>query len=89
MALRILSEPSDPGRICDELRAAIEGAIPGAAVEVTAASPGHFEIAVASDAFAGQSRVRQQQMVYGAIAHLMQGDAPPVHAVDRLQTRVP
>jgi acid stress-induced BolA-like protein IbaG/YrbA len=44
---------------------------------------------VVSSAFVGQSRVRQQQLVYGAIAHLMQGDAAPVHAVDRLLTELP
>jgi hypothetical protein len=33
--------------------------------------------------------VRQQQKVYAAIAHLMAGDAAPVHAVDQLITRVP
>jgi hypothetical protein len=33
--------------------------------------------------------VRQQQLVYGAIAHLMKGDAAPVHAIDRLQTELP
>jgi len=33
--------------------------------------------------------LESQRMVYGAIAHLMKGDLAPVHAVDRLQTRVP
>jgi acid stress-induced BolA-like protein IbaG/YrbA len=41
---------------------------------------------VVSDAFEGKSRVRQQQMVYAAITPLMTGDAPPVHAIDRLET---
>jgi len=27
--------------------------------------------------------------VYGAIVHLMQGDAPPVHAVNSLKTQTP
>ncbi|NNL64814.1 MAG: BolA/IbaG family iron-sulfur metabolism protein [Myxococcales bacterium] len=52
-------------------------------------SPGHFEIRVVSSAFEGLSRVKQQQLVYGAITPLMSGDAPPVHAVDRLETLVP
>jgi stress-induced morphogen len=33
--------------------------------------------------------VQQHQLVYRAIAELMAGDAPPVHAIDRLVTRVP
>jgi acid stress-induced BolA-like protein IbaG/YrbA len=89
MALRILSEPSDPSRLVEDLRGAIEAAIEGAHVDVEATSPGHFEIRVVSAVFEGQSRVQQQQRVYAAIAPLMRGDAPPVHAIDRLQTLVP
>jgi hypothetical protein len=33
--------------------------------------------------------VVQQQRVYAAIAHLMKGDAAPVHAIDRLLTELP
>jgi stress-induced morphogen len=86
MTLRILSSPSEPDQIADDLKRSIEAAIPGADITVTPVSPGHFEIHVTSDAFAGKSRVQQQQLVYGAIAHLMKGDAAPVHAIDRLQT---
>ena len=89
MALRILSSPGTPDSVVADLRAAIESAIAGAKVEVAASNPGHFEISVTSEAFAGRSRVQQQQLVYGAIAHLMKGDAAPVHAIDRMQTRVP
>lgn len=89
MPLQILSEPSDPQRTAGELRAAIEAAIPDARVQVVAGGAGHFEIAVTSASFEGQSRVRQQQRVYAAIAPLMKGDAPPVHAVDQLRTRTP
>jgi acid stress-induced BolA-like protein IbaG/YrbA len=89
MALRILSSPSDPDAVARDLRRAIEEAIPGAQVEVEAAAPGHFALVVTSEAFAGKSRVAQQQLVYGAIAHLMRGDDAPVHAIDRLQTVVP
>jgi len=76
MSLRILSSP-DPAPTLDALREAIAQAIPG-----------HFTIVVASEAFAGRSLVQQQQLVYGAIAPLMAGDAAPVHAIDRLVTRV-
>jgi acid stress-induced BolA-like protein IbaG/YrbA len=71
------------------LREAVEQALPGAQVEVAANSPGHFQIRVVSDAFAGKSRLQQQQVVYAAIAHLMGGDDAPVHAIDQLQTIVP
>ena len=72
--------------VCATARQMIEAAIPGARVEVTPASPGHFEIAVKAEAFAGKSMVQQQQMVYKAIAPLMAGDSAPMHAVDRLRT---
>ena len=89
MALRILGEPSQPDATARRLREAIERAIPGARVQVQAAGPGHFALEVASESFAGQSRVVQQQRVYAAIAPLLKGDAAPVHAIDRLSTRVP
>ena len=73
------------GRMADAIRAAI----PGAAVDVAARGAGHFEVSVAADAFRGRSAVQQHQMVYAAIAPLMAGDAPPVHAIDRLSTRLP
>jgi len=83
MALQILNQPDD---VEAKIRRAIEEAIEGARVEVRSASPGHFEIRVVSGAFEGQSRVKRQRMVYAAITPLMTGDAPPVHAVDRLET---
>lgn len=89
MALRILGSPSDSGEVAGDLERAIVEAIPGAEVRVDPSSPGHFEIRVVSQAFAGRSRVQQQQLVYAAIAHLMKGEAAPVHAVDRLLTETP
>jgi len=89
MPLQILSEPSDPDRLVTALRSAIAEALPGAEIEVTAGGAGHFEIRVTSESFRGQSRVAQQQSVYAAIAPMMKGDAAPVHAIDRLETRVP
>jgi acid stress-induced BolA-like protein IbaG/YrbA len=71
------------------LRKAIEAALPGAAVEVSAGDPGHFQIRVVAEAFRGKSMVQQQQMIYAAIGHLMRGDDAPVHAIDRMQTAVP
>lgn len=71
----------------DQIRDRIERAIPGARVEVTAAEGGHFSIVVTAAAFAGLSLLEKQRLVYGAIADLMRGDNPPVHAVDQLVTR--
>jgi stress-induced morphogen len=88
MALQILNAGPDPEKIVQEIVKAIEAAIPDAAAEVRCASPGHFEITVTSAAFAGKGKVQQHQLVYGAITPLMSGDAPPVHAVDRLDCRV-
>ncbi len=92
MALKILSSPSSAEaaeEVATRMREAIEQALPGAAVRVAAVSPGHFEVEVESAEFEGLARVRQQQRVYAAIAPFMKGDAPPVHAIDRLLTRVP
>jgi len=86
MSLNVMNSPAD---LCAALRTAIEGALPGAQVEVAAGSPGHFQIRVTSERFAGKSMVQQQQLVYGAITHLMQGADAPVHAIDRMQTIVP
>lgn len=73
--------------VTESIRAAIVEKIPGAAVEVSPGSGGHFTISVTSAAFAGKSMLESQRMVYGAIAHLMSGDGAPVHAIDKLTTR--
>jgi acid stress-induced BolA-like protein IbaG/YrbA len=83
VALRILGEADG---VVERIAAAIRAALPGAQVEVRAGGPGHFEVRVVSEAFRDRSRVQQHQLVYGAIAPLMAGDAPPVHAIDRLET---
>ena len=81
--------PTDfQGSVIDAVRQAIEQKIPHSRAEVNGGG-GHFSIEVTSPAFAGSSRLESQRLVYGAIAHLMQGDAPPVHAVDSLKTRTP
>jgi stress-induced morphogen len=71
------------------LRKALEAAFQGAEIDVSSASPGHFELRVVSKAFENKTRLQQQQLVYKAIAHLMSGDSAPVHAIDRMQTLVP
>jgi len=86
VAFRILGAQDDAG---ERLRGAIVGALPGAVVEVRASGPGHFDLRVVAEAFRGRSRLQQHQLVYGAIAPLMAGDAAPVHAIDRLVTETP
>ena len=76
------------GSVIDALREAIEQQIPNSQAAVNG-SGGHFSIEVTSPAFAGRSRLESQWLVYGAIAHLMEGDASLVHAVDSLKTRTP
>jgi acid stress-induced BolA-like protein IbaG/YrbA len=76
------------GSVVDALREAIEREIPDAKANVSGGG-GHFSIEVTSSAFAGKGMLESQRLVYSAIAHLMKGDAPPVHAVDSLKTRTP
>ena len=81
--------PTDfQGSVVDALSEAIERRIPDSRAEVSGGG-GHFSIEVTSRAFDGKSLLESQRMVYGAIAHLMQGDRAPVHAVDRLKIRTP
>ncbi len=87
MTVQILGTPGDQTEIL--VKEAIERAVPGAEVEVTAGGAGHFELRVKSAAFAGQSRVAQQRSVYAAISHLMKGETAPVHAIDRLEIVIP
>ena len=81
------SHPTDyQGSVIDALREAIEQQIPDSRAAVNGGG-GHFSIEVTSPAFADRSMLAGQRLVYSAIAHLMLGDAPPVHAVDSLKTR--
>lgn len=74
--------------IVEQIRALILRAIPDAAVEVREGGGGHFSITVTSAVFAGRSLLDKQRLVMGAIADLMRGEGAPVHAIDRLETRV-
>jgi acid stress-induced BolA-like protein IbaG/YrbA len=89
MALQIINAGPPPEEIAGQVRAAIAGALPDAAIDVRPQGPGHFEITVTDVIFEGLGRVKQQQLVYGAIKELMAGPTPPVHAVDRLECLVP
>jgi acid stress-induced BolA-like protein IbaG/YrbA len=74
------------GDVCAAIREAIAVKVPGARVEVVGGG-GHYSIDVVSPEFTGKSMLASQRLVYGAIAHLMAGDRPAVHAVDRLTTK--
>jgi stress-induced morphogen len=86
VALRIASAADG---VAERMAEVIRAALPGAAVEVAPRGPGHFEVSVVAEAFRGRDRVHQHRMVYAALAPLLTGDAPPVHAIDRLSTSVP
>ena len=79
--------PTDfQGDVLAAIRHAIGEKLPGAEVDVTGGG-GHYSIGVTSPAFSGKSMLESQRIVYAAITHLMSGNQPPVHAVDRLITR--
>ncbi len=71
-------------QIAEKIREAIIEAIPDAEILVTPGGVGHFEVRVEAAIFEGLGRVKQQQLVYGAITDLMSGSNPPVHAIDKL-----
>jgi len=79
-----MSEP-----IQQAIQSSIEQALPGAIVQVDDGGGGHYSIMVTTSTFEGKTTLQRQRAVYQAIAHLMQGDNAPVHAVDRLHTIVP
>jgi acid stress-induced BolA-like protein IbaG/YrbA len=83
MSLQILGD--DSAETIEHIRSAIEAAVPCQELDVRAGSPRHYSIRVVSNAFAGLSRVKQQQLVYAAISNLMAGDSAPLHAVDHLE----
>ena len=76
------------GSIPDAITSGIKAQIPDAVVAV-AGGGGHYTIEVVSPVFAGKSMLESQRLVLGAIKHLINGAAPPVHAVDSLITKTP
>ena len=85
----VSDHPTDfVGSIPDAIRWQSIERMPDATVEVSGGG-GHYNIVVVSTAFAGKSMLESQRLVLGAIKHLINGAAPPVHAVDSLVTRTP
>lgn len=81
--------PTDfQGSIPEAITKGIKDRIPDAVVEV-GGSGGHFNIVVISTVFAGKSMLENQRLVLSSIKHLINGAAPPVHAVDSLVTKTP
>ncbi len=72
----------------DQVKAAISRALPDAAVHVDDLTGGgdHLQVSVVSAAFSGLSRIRQHQLVYGALRQELATEA--IHAL-ALQTSTP
>ena len=72
----------------DQVKAAISRALPDAAVEVEDLTGGgdHLQVKVVSTAFDGLSRIKQHQLVYGALRQELASEA--IHAL-ALQTATP
>ncbi|CAK6698677.1 BolA/IbaG family iron-sulfur metabolism protein [Synechococcus sp. CCY9201] len=72
----------------DQVKEAISRVLPDASVSVEDLTGGgdHLQVSVVSAAFAGLPRVRQHQLVYGALKQELASEA--IHAL-ALQTSVP
>ena len=72
----------------DQVKAAITQALPDASVNVEDLTGGgdHLQVTVVSSAFNGLTRVKQHQLVYGALRQELASEA--IHAL-ALQTSTP
>ncbi|MBM5813739.1 BolA family transcriptional regulator [Cyanobium sp. Aljojuca 7D2] len=72
----------------DQVKAAITQALPDACVDVEDLTGGgdHLQVTVVSSAFNGLTRVKQHQLVYGALRQELASEA--IHAL-ALQTSTP
>lgn len=72
----------------DDVRSAIQQVLPDACVEVEDLTGGgdHLQVKVVSGAFAGLPRVKQHQLVYGALRGELASEA--IHAL-AVQTALP
>ena len=72
----------------DEIKSALEKALPGATVEVQDYTGGgnHFQVLVVSASFEGKGLVDQHQMVYGALRESLGNER--IHAL-ALKTYTP
>jgi stress-induced morphogen len=72
----------------DQVKAAIQRALPDALIDVEDLTGGgdHLQVRVVSGAFSGLTRIRQHQLVYGALRQELASEA--IHAL-ALQTSTP
>ena len=72
----------------DQVKAAITRAMPDATVDVEDLTGGgdHLQVKVVSTSFAGLNRIKQHQLVYGALQQELASEA--IHAL-ALQTSLP
>lgn len=85
--MEVAGQPT-PRETAARIREAVAAALPDAVIDVTGEG-NHFSLRVESAAFGGKRSLARQRIVLRAIAHLMKGDAAPVHAIDRLETVLP
>lgn len=52
----------------DQIKSLIEGQIPGSQVTDVSFEGSHLHLTVVSEAFSGLSRLKKQQLVYGALS---------------------
>lgn len=76
------------GSVEEAIRTAVQERLPDAVVHVSGGG-GHYNIEVISAGFADKTMLEKQRLVLSAIKHLINGERPPVHAVDSLVTRTP
>jgi len=76
------------GSVEEAIRTSVQQRLPDAVVSVSGGG-GHYTIEVVSTGFAGKSMLESQRLVLSSIKHLINGERPPVHAVDSLVTRTP
>jgi stress-induced morphogen len=74
----------EPNVVEERIRAGLEG-VSHVAVRDLTGTKDHYEATIVATAFAGQSRIKQHQLVYRAMGELMAG---PVHALS-LKTFTP
>ena len=77
----------------DVLRRVLEGAFPGAQVQITdlTGTKDHYQLSIVAEAFRGQPRMRQHRLVYQALGELLRpggGGQGAIHALS-LQTSAP
>ncbi|MDE2922623.1 MAG: BolA/IbaG family iron-sulfur metabolism protein [Acidobacteriota bacterium] len=85
--MKVAGQPT-PQETAARIRDAVTAALPDAVIDVSGEG-NHFSLRVESAAFGGKRSLARQRIVLRAIAHLMKGDAAPVHAIDRLETVLP